>query len=106
MVSLPGVMAYGETVEIALAHAQALVLRTLPDGQALAKAKEIAGVIAENEPLAVEAVLETLHRTDGMTEAEAMAFDLKVGLPIFGTSDAKEGPRAFAGKRKPRFTRS
>jgi enoyl-CoA hydratase len=83
-----------------------LIGHVVPDGQALAKAKEIAGVIAENGPLAVEAVLETLHRTDGMTEAEAMAFDMKVGLPIFGTSDAKEGPRAFAEKRKPRFTRS
>ncbi len=83
-----------------------LVGHVVPDGQALAKAKEIAAVIAENGPLAVEAVLRTLHATDGMTEAEAMAFDMQVGLPIFATRDAKEGPRAFAEKRKPRFTRS
>jgi enoyl-CoA hydratase len=63
-------------------------------------------VIAENAPLAVEAVLKTLQQTDGMTEAEAMDFDMKLGLPIFGTQDAKEGPRAFAEKRKPNFTRS
>jgi enoyl-CoA hydratase len=83
-----------------------LVGHVVPDGEALAKAKEIAGVIAENGPLAVEAVLKTLHATDGMTEAEAMAFDMQVGLPIFQTKDAKEGPRAFAEKRKPNFTRS
>ena len=41
-----------------------------------------------------------------MTEAEAMSFDMQVGLPIFATKDAKEGPRAFAEKRKPNFTRS
>jgi enoyl-CoA hydratase len=83
-----------------------LVGHVVPDGQALSKAREIAGVIAENGPLAVEAVLRTLHETDGMTEAEAMAFDMQVGLPIFQTKDAKEGPRAFAEKRKPNFTRS
>jgi len=83
-----------------------LIGYVVPDGQALAKAKDIAGVIADNGPLAVEAVLQTLHATDGMTEAEALDFDMKVGLPIFGTDDAKEGPRAFAEKRKPKFTRS
>jgi len=83
-----------------------LIGHVVPDGQALAKAREIAQVIAENGPLAVEAVLKTLHKTDGMTEEEAMAFDLQVGLPIFGTKDAREGPRAFAEKRKPNFTRS
>jgi enoyl-CoA hydratase len=83
-----------------------LVGQVVPDGQALAKAREIAATIAKNGPLAVEAVLKTLHATDGMTEADAMAFDMQVGLPIFGTRDAKEGPRAFAEKRTPRFTRS
>jgi enoyl-CoA hydratase len=83
-----------------------LVGHVVPDGQALARAREIAGTIAENGPLAVEAVLRTLHETDGMTEKEAMAFDMQVGLPIFGTRDAKEGPRAFAEKRTPHFTRS
>ena len=83
-----------------------LVGHVVPDGQALARAREIAGTIAENGPLAVEAVLRTLHETDGMTEKEAMAFDMQVGLHIFGTRDAKEGPRAFAEKRTPHFTRS
>ena len=83
-----------------------LIGHVVPDGQALAKAREIASVVAENGPLAVEAVLRTLHETDGMTEAEAMEFDMKIGLPIFGSRDAREGPRAFAEKRKPHFTRS
>jgi enoyl-CoA hydratase len=96
----------GKHISAREALAIGLVGHVVPDGQALAKAKEIAAQIAECGPLAVEAVLRTLHETDGMTEAEAMAFDMQVGLPIFGTNDAKEGPRAFAEKRKPRFTRS
>ena len=31
VVDLPGVMAYGETADVALAHAQALALRVLAD---------------------------------------------------------------------------
>lgn len=96
----------GKHISAREALAIGLVGHVVPDGQALAKAREIAGQVAENGPLAVEAVLATLHATDGMTEAEAMAFDMKVGLPIFATTDAKEGPRAFAEKRTPRFTRS
>jgi enoyl-CoA hydratase len=96
----------GKHISAQEALALGLIGYVVPDGQALARAREIAGVIAENAPLAVEAVLKTLQQTDGMTEAEAMDFDMKLGLPIFGTQDAKEGPRAFAEKRKPNFTRS
>ena len=96
----------GKHISAREALALGLVGHVVPDGQALAKAREIAATIAENGPLAVEAVLKTLHATDGMTEAEAMAFDMQVGMPIFATQDAKEGPRAFAEKRKPDFTRS
>lgn len=96
----------GKHISADEALAVGLVGRVVPDGETLRTAREIAATIAENGPLAVEAVLATLHATDGMTEAEAMAFDLRVGLPIFATHDAKEGPRAFAEKRKPRFTRS
>jgi enoyl-CoA hydratase len=88
------------------ALAVGLVGHVVPDGQALVRAKEIATTIAENGPLAVEAVLKTLHETDGMKEAEAMAFDMQVGLPIFATQDAREGPRAFKERRKPSFTRT
>ena len=83
-----------------------LIGHVVDDGAALAKAKEIAGTICENGPLAVEAILRTLQETDGMTEAEALAHEFDYGQAIFRTNDSKEGPRAFAEKRKPNFTRS
>jgi enoyl-CoA hydratase len=82
-----------------------LVGHVVPDGQALAKAREIGAVICENGPLAVEAILRTLHETDGMTEPEALAHELEYGWKVFQSDDAKEGPRAFKEKRKPRFQR-
>ncbi|MGB3053224.1 MAG: enoyl-CoA hydratase-related protein, partial [Acidimicrobiales bacterium] len=82
-----------------------LIGHVVPDGQALAKAREIADQIAENGPLAVAAVLRSMRETAGMSEAEGLARELEIGEPIiFNTNDAKEGPRAFKEKRKPNFT--
>jgi len=71
----------------------------------LAKAREIAQVSCGNGPLAMEAILRTLHETDGMTEAEALAHEFEYGQRVFQSEDAKEGPRAFKEKRKPVFQR-
>ena len=82
-----------------------LVSHVVPDGQALAKAREIAEVIAGNGPLAVEAIVKTLHETHGMSEAEAFAYEQPYGQAVFNSQDAKEGPKAFAEKRTPNFHR-
>jgi enoyl-CoA hydratase len=38
-----------------------------------------------------------------MAENEAFAIEAKLGMAVFTSEDAKEGPRAFAEKRKPGF---
>ncbi len=80
-----------------------LIGHVVSDGQALAKAREIAEVICENGPLAVAAITRTLHETDGMTLEEALRHEAGYGQAVFASEDAKEGPLAFAQKRKPRF---
>jgi enoyl-CoA hydratase len=80
-----------------------LIGHVVPDGQALARGRELAQTICDNGPLAVAAVLRTLHETDGMTEAEALAHEFEYGWAVFQTADAQEGPRAFKEKRKPVF---
>ncbi|MEE1565290.1 MAG: enoyl-CoA hydratase-related protein, partial [Acidimicrobiales bacterium] len=82
-----------------------LVGHVVPDGEALATALEIADTIAANGPLAVEAVLRTLRETSGMTEEEAFAHEQAYGSAVFGSEDAKEGPRAFTEKRMPGYER-
>jgi enoyl-CoA hydratase len=81
-----------------------LIGHVVPDGTALDKAREIADLIAANGPLAVQAILRTIRDTEGLHEEEAFKLDAKVGAPVFSSSDAKEGPRAFAEKRTPVFT--
>ncbi|HRW36298.1 MAG TPA: crotonase/enoyl-CoA hydratase family protein [Aquihabitans sp.] len=82
-----------------------LIGHVVPDGEALAKARELADLIAANGPLAVKAVLQSMRETAGMTEADGLARELEIGEPIiFNTNDAKEGPQAFKEKRTPNFT--
>lgn len=80
-----------------------LIGHVVPDGQALEKARNIAELIANNGPLAVRAILRSLRETEGMSEADALQRELELGLPVFATEDAREGPKAFAQKRKPEF---
>ena len=76
----------------------------VPDGQALAKAREIADRIASNGPLAVKAILKAVRETAGMPEEEAFEQkEMALGVPVFSTEDAREGPRAFLERRKPMF---
>ena len=80
-----------------------LVGHVVPDGTALDKARELAAMIGENGPLAVQAILRTIRETEGLHENEAFKLDAEIGMPVFMSEDAKEGPRAFAQKRKPEF---
>jgi len=89
----------GRNVSAQEAREIGLIGRVVPDGEALAEARKIAEQIAANGPLAVQAVLRSLRETEGMPEVEALQLELRIGLPIFATEDAREGPRAFKEKR-------
>lgn len=80
-----------------------LIGHVVPDGTALDKALAIADQITANGPLAVQAVLRTMRETEGMAEEDAFTIEAPIGLSVFTSADAKEGPRAFAEKRTPAF---
>jgi enoyl-CoA hydratase len=82
-----------------------LVGRVVPSGQALAEATKIAAEICENGPLSIRALMRVLREIDeSYSEADALVKELEYGGPVFASKDAREGPRAFAEKRKPVFT--
>jgi enoyl-CoA hydratase len=93
----------GKTISAAEALDIGLVGSVVPDGTAYARAREIASAICANGPLAVRAVLRSLRETEGLPEEEALKVELEIGMPVFATEDAQEGPRAFAAKRPPNF---
>ena len=84
----------GRRISAAEAKAIGLIGHVVPEGQALAKARELADLVAANGPLAVRAVLRSMRETASMSEADGLAHELTIGEPIiFDTKDAKEGPR-------------
>ncbi|HEU5385972.1 MAG TPA: crotonase/enoyl-CoA hydratase family protein [Streptosporangiaceae bacterium] len=93
----------GRHITAAEALSIGLIGHVVPDGQALDRALEIAAAIAANGPIAVRAILQVIRDTEGMPENEAFALEAKAGMAVFASDDAKEGPRAFAEKRRPDF---
>jgi enoyl-CoA hydratase len=93
----------GRHITAAEALSIGLIGRVVPDGAALTTALEIADTIAANGPVAVRAILRTIRETEGMAENDAFALEATIGMSVFASEDAKEGPRAFAAKRKPEF---
>ncbi len=80
-----------------------LIGHVVPDGQALARAKELAAEVAQNAPLSLMAILRAWRETEHMGDAEAMAHQDPIGWEVFASEDAQEGPRAFAEKRAPQY---
>ncbi len=80
-----------------------LIGRVVPDGQALAAAQEVAQVIAANGPLAVRKIKQSVQETEGLPEEQALEVEFRIGMQVFASEDAKEGPRAFKEKRTPQF---
>jgi enoyl-CoA hydratase len=93
----------GEMISAQRAYEIGLIGHVVPDGESLKKAREIADIIASNGPLSVKAIKRSLQETEGLPEQEALKIELEIGLPIFMTEDAREGPKAFSEKRKPNF---
>lgn len=67
------------------------------------KAVELAERIANNGPLAVQGIIRCFRETRDMSYADAFRREVEIGLPIFGSEDAREGIRAQKEKRKPDF---
>jgi enoyl-CoA hydratase len=93
----------GRHISAAEALSIGLIGHVVPDGQALAKALEIAALVAANGPVAVRGILAAMRETEGMAENDAFAVEAKIGAAVFASDDAREGPRAFTEKRRPRF---
>jgi enoyl-CoA hydratase len=93
----------GRLISAAQAREIGLIGHVVPDGQALARALEIAEEIAANGPVAVRAILRTIRETEGMAENDAFEVEAQIGMEVFRSQDAREGPRAFTEKRRPQF---
>lgn len=111
---LPARVGYAKAMEMALtgepitaeaALAAGLLSEVTEPGGALAAALMWAERIAENAPLAVSAS-KTLVRAaaSGIDEETLWKMQVPLQQKVFASNDAKEGPKAFAEKRAPKWT--
>ncbi len=93
----------GEQIDAETALRIGLVSHIVPREELMDRAHQIANIICERGPLAVRAAKEAINRGLDMPLDHGLAFeDLLLGR-LMATEDAKEGPRAFAEKRKPEY---
>lgn len=78
-----------------------LVNYVVPADQVLPKTRELAQTICENGPLAVRAAKESALRGVELPLQEGLAQEVEFSRQVVRTEDAREGPTAFAQKRKP-----
>jgi crotonobetainyl-CoA hydratase len=83
-----------------------LANHVVPKGQSMAKAREIARQLADGPPLLFPAIKQLLRHTEMVPEHEAFELHDSLDLvqQVIRSEDLKEGTRAFAEKRKPRWT--
>jgi enoyl-CoA hydratase len=84
-------------------HEWGFLNRLVPRERLIDEAGAIARRVADNGPLAVQGILRTIRETLHLDLPSAMAKELEIGLPIFGSEDAREGVRAQREKRKADF---
>jgi enoyl-CoA hydratase/carnithine racemase len=79
-----------------------LVNRVVPASELMDIAFEVARLIEQNAPLAVQAVKDAAYRGMDMTLQGGLRYEQLNSKLLSFTEDAKEGPRAFAQKCAPR----
>ena len=80
-----------------------LVNYVVPADQVMPKARELADAICENGPLAVRAVKESALSGLEKSLADGLDGENEFSRKVVTSEDAREGPLAFAQKRKPAY---
>jgi enoyl-CoA hydratase/carnithine racemase len=93
----------GGRIDAETALRTGLVSDVVPQDQLMAKAREIADEICNCGPLAVRAVKEAVMRGRELPLEEGLKIETEKSRDIGRTEDAREGPLAFAEKRRPEY---
>jgi enoyl-CoA hydratase/carnithine racemase len=93
----------GRRIDAAEAERIGLVARVVPLTELRSHALELALKIAENAPLAVRAAKAAVWQGLDLPLEEGLRLEQLLAEPVRQSEDAKEGPRSFLEKRKPRF---
>lgn len=93
----------GEFIDAQEAWRLGLVSKVVPLANLMPTAQRLAERICENGPLAVRATKELAYRAASLTFEDYLRYMAMIGRVVMDSEDTKEGPKAFAEKRKPQF---
>lgn len=93
-----------EPVDADTAQKIGLISEVVGHDSLLARAEELAQVVAANAPLALQAIKKTVLQTHTLSWEDAFRIEMEQSGAIMMSRDAREGPKAFKEKRKPEFT--
>jgi len=109
---LPRIMPFGPALELLLsgdkfsaewAFRYGLVNYVVPANELMAKAVAIAERLCENAPVSLRLVKEAAYKGLNMTLDEGLKLEIAQYRRVAQTEDSREGPLAFAEKRKPQW---
>ncbi|MBI4199771.1 MAG: enoyl-CoA hydratase/isomerase family protein [Chloroflexi bacterium] len=98
-----GLMGRYELLSAQQALGLGIVSEVVAQERLLPRATELAETIKQNAPLALEGTIEAMWRSLNLGVEDAIALSAQIARRNFMTEDAREGPRAFAEKRQPRW---
>ena len=90
------------TLSAERAYQVGLVNQVVPSAELMPSAHALAEKICRNGPLAVRTAKEIAVRA--LNQSSAFVLEKALAARVLASEDAREGPRAFAEKRPPRFT--
>jgi enoyl-CoA hydratase len=91
----------GDAIDAGEAWRIGLVNYVVPPREVLPKAEALARKIADNGPLAVRLIKQTVLQASGVPIATGHKLSENARYRLGASEDAKEGPKAFVEKRKP-----
>lgn len=94
----------GRMMDAQEAERSGLVARVLPVDELLDEAKKVAQTIAKQSKPALALIKESINASQNMSLQQGISMERRAFYSLFGTSDQKEGMRAFIEKRKPDFS--
>lgn len=109
---LPRIVPFGPALELILTGGRfdaqwalkyGLVNHVVAADQVMPKALELAAAICENGPLAVRLAKEAVYHGLSVPIEEGLRFENEQSRKVLVSEDAREGPLAFAQKRKPNY---
>lgn len=93
----------GERFDAETALRFGLVSRVVPSDRLMPVVEEVAAKVLECGPLAVRAIKESVLRGREMSLVDGLKLESEMAGRVFRSEDAREGPTAFAQKRKPLY---